>query len=84
MKHPFLPDFLSIPVVFYIIVAISPFNVTELRHAGWLFNMGDVSEPWYHFYSYFGVFLSFSLFPFFFAVSLPASLQSCSEYRLIA
>lgn len=42
-------------MVFYIVVAIARFNVSELRHAGWLFDMGDTNEPWYHFYAYFGM-----------------------------
>ncbi|GJJ14251.1 hypothetical protein Clacol_008515 [Clathrus columnatus] len=45
--------FLSIPVVFYMVVAIAKLSITELRQAGWLFDMGSTTEPWYHFYSYF-------------------------------
>ncbi|KAF8530074.1 sulfate transporter family-domain-containing protein [Hysterangium stoloniferum] len=45
--------FLVIPVVFYIVVAIGRFDIPTLRRTGWLFDMGDTNEPWYHFYAYF-------------------------------
>ena len=47
-------DFLAIPVLFYIVVAIAHLDVPTLRRAGWLFDMGGTNEPWYHFYMYFG------------------------------
>jgi len=47
-------DFLAIPVVFYVVVAIARLDVSTLRRAGWLFDMGDINEPWHHFYKYFG------------------------------
>ncbi|KAF8597296.1 hypothetical protein BDV93DRAFT_596956 [Ceratobasidium sp. AG-I] len=45
--------FIAIGVVFYIVVAIAGLDLHSLRHAGWVFDVGESSEPWYHFYTYF-------------------------------
>ncbi|RDB21774.1 Uncharacterized protein C24H6.11c [Hypsizygus marmoreus] len=46
--------FLTIPVIFYIVVAASQIKLWDLRREGWLFDMGTAeSESWYKFYSYF-------------------------------
>lgn len=42
---------------FYIIVAAGRFDLGNLRHQGWLFDMGTgmgSHQVWYKFYSYFG------------------------------
>lgn len=57
---PHFPDFLIIPVIFYIVVAAAQLNMGDLRAKGWLFDMGSSGEDesWYTFYSYYGVSLS--------------------------
>lgn len=47
-------DFIVIPAVFYVIVAAAHLDLPTLRRDGWLFDVAVSSEPWYHFYSYFG------------------------------
>ncbi|KAG6826078.1 hypothetical protein H0H92_001217 [Tricholoma furcatifolium] len=45
--------FLAIPVLFYLVVAVSGLDLWDLRHAGWIFDLGTgESETWYKFYSY--------------------------------
>ena len=46
------PDFLLIPIGFYIVVAIGGFDLGILRHDGWLFDVGDAHEPWWKIYTY--------------------------------
>lgn len=48
-----MQDFLTIPVIFYIVVAAAHLDISILRREGWVFDMGGSSEPWYKFYSYF-------------------------------
>ena len=51
------PDFIVIPVVFYIVVLAGRFDLVRLRADGWVFDMGPVGhEAWYKFYSYLGQF----------------------------
>ncbi|KAH9933958.1 sulfate transporter family-domain-containing protein [Epithele typhae] len=45
--------FCIIPAVFYVVVAAARIDLSDLRHSGWLFDMGASSEPWYHFYALF-------------------------------
>ncbi|KAH8111670.1 hypothetical protein DFH11DRAFT_1879795 [Phellopilus nigrolimitatus] len=45
--------FLAIPVLFYAIVGAARLDVSALRRAGWLFDMGGTDEAWYTFYSYY-------------------------------
>ncbi|KAI0660283.1 sulfate transporter family-domain-containing protein [Cubamyces menziesii] len=45
--------FCIIPAVFYVVVAAAHIDLGMLREAGWLFDMGASSEPWYHFYKLF-------------------------------
>lgn len=54
VKHPlFVPGyFLSIPAVFYFFVAAIPnLQLDSLRHNGWVFDLPDSGEPFYHFYT---------------------------------
>ena len=51
-----LEDFILIPILFYLVVAIGGFNLGELREAGWLFTTGGSNDPWYKFYTLFGLF----------------------------
>lgn len=53
-SNPWPLDFIIIPLLFYIVVAAARLNLSELRHTGWIFDMGaSAHEPWYKFYSYF-------------------------------
>ncbi|KAG8710398.1 hypothetical protein FRC08_017217, partial [Ceratobasidium sp. 394] len=45
--------FIMIGIVFYIVVAIIGIDLDTLRNAGWIFDVGGSSEPWYHFYTKF-------------------------------
>ncbi|KAH8111668.1 sulfate anion transporter [Phellopilus nigrolimitatus] len=45
--------FLTIPVLFYAVVGAARLDVSALRRAGWLFDMGGTDEAWYTFYSYY-------------------------------
>ncbi|KAG8742408.1 hypothetical protein FRC10_001542 [Ceratobasidium sp. 414] len=46
--------FIAIGIAFYIVVAVIGVDVDTLRNAGWVFDVGGSSEPWYHFYTKFG------------------------------
>lgn len=48
-------DFITIPVIFYIVVAIARLDLTVLRSDGWLFEMDTADEPWYKFYTLYGM-----------------------------
>lgn len=48
-----LADFISIPAIFYVVVAAAHLDIQKLRDSGWIFDMGGSSETWYKFYSYF-------------------------------
>ncbi|KAJ7021466.1 sulfate transporter family-domain-containing protein [Mycena alexandri] len=47
--------FISIPVIFYIIVAAAQLNIADLRDSGWIFDMAarGNTEHWYKFYTYY-------------------------------
>lgn len=45
--------FLTIPIIFYIVVAAAHLDLGTLRREGWLFDMGTSREPWYQFYKLF-------------------------------
>lgn len=47
-------DFITIPVMFYLVVAIARLDLSVLRHEGWLFEMNTAEEPWYKFYTFYG------------------------------
>lgn len=52
-----LTDFIAIPMLFYIIVAVGQFDLGNLRQQGWLFDLGMGTgghQSWYKFYSYLG------------------------------
>jgi SulP family sulfate permease len=53
-QYIFPTYFLSIPVVFYIVVAIGGWDFDRLRGAGWIFDVGRSTQPWYKFYTLFG------------------------------
>jgi SulP family sulfate permease len=47
--------FLSIPILFHIIVAIIPnLSIHELREKGWVFDAPGSGAPWWHFYTLYG------------------------------
>lgn len=56
----YLPTFiLLIPAVFYFFVfALPQLNVPQLRKDGWIFDAPNAGEPWWHFYTLYGMFLS--------------------------
>ncbi|KAF8321334.1 hypothetical protein DL93DRAFT_2052151 [Clavulina sp. PMI_390] len=45
--------FVALPIIFYLVVLAGGFDVSELREAGWVFNVGEAREPWYQFYTLF-------------------------------
>jgi hypothetical protein len=48
------PDFIVIPIVFYIVVAAAHLDLRHLRTSGWLFDMDTADDPWYKFYTFYG------------------------------
>ena len=59
IKHSLIDAcfFLSIFVIFYILVAaISDLRLETLRSSGWIFEAPPAGIPWYHFYSLYGSF----------------------------
>lgn len=50
-------DFITIPLIFYIVVLSARIDLTSLRKEGWIFDMGNTSEPWYAFYKYYSEFV---------------------------
>jgi SulP family sulfate permease len=47
-------DFITVPAIFYVVVAAAGLNLTDLRQSRWVFDMGSSArEPWFKFYSYF-------------------------------
>ncbi|KAG8875939.1 hypothetical protein FRB97_004616 [Tulasnella sp. 331] len=55
VKHQlFFPFFfMCIPCVFYVVKAVLGVDLDTLRHSGWVFDVGNGAEPWYHFYTLF-------------------------------
>lgn len=45
--------FFLIPCVFYIVIAIGGWPIAHLRETGWVFDVGQQSQPWYTFYTLF-------------------------------
>ncbi|CDZ96940.1 vacuole protein [Phaffia rhodozyma] len=45
--------FLVVPIIFYIVIAIIGVDFETLRKNRWVFEVGQVKEPWYTFYSYY-------------------------------
>ncbi|WWD17472.1 hypothetical protein CI109_101913 [Kwoniella shandongensis] len=45
--------FFVIPVIFYIVVVIGRWDMTTLRNAGWVFDVGKNTQAWWKFYTYF-------------------------------
>ena len=56
-NHPLIVPlyFMSVPVVFYIVVLLIPnFGVEDLRRRGWVFEAPEADQPWWHFYTLYG------------------------------
>lgn len=53
-------DFIIIPFLFYLVVAVAGLSLVDLRKHGWLFDLGNNAseEAWYKMYSYLGAFAS--------------------------
>jgi SulP family sulfate permease len=53
----YLPSFiLLIPAVFYCFVfALPQLNIPQLRKEGWIFDAPDAEEPWWYFYTLYGM-----------------------------
>ncbi|KAI9322467.1 sulfate transporter family-domain-containing protein [Dichotomocladium elegans] len=45
--------FMTLPIVFYILVFISRNNVSEMRNSGWIFPLVESNLPFWHFYTNF-------------------------------
>lgn len=54
----YLPTFiLMIPAIFYIFVfALPQLDIPQLREDGWIFDAPDADEPWWYFYTLYGMF----------------------------
>jgi SulP family sulfate permease len=45
-------DFITIPAIFYVVVAIVGLKLPDLRKSRWIFDMGaSAHEPWFKFYT---------------------------------
>lgn len=59
INHPLLVPtfFITVPIIFYIVVFIGKFDLNRLREQGWLFNLvsddGNGDVPFYTFWTYF-------------------------------
>lgn len=47
-------DFVALPMIFYLVILAGGFNINDLRHHGWVFDVGEARDPWYKFYMQFG------------------------------
>jgi sulfate permease, SulP family len=57
-NHPLIVPlyFMCVPLVFYIVVLIIPdLGVEDLRHTGWVFDPPAEDQPWWHFYTLYGI-----------------------------
>jgi SulP family sulfate permease len=57
-NHPLIVPlyFMSVPLIFYIVVLIIPnLGVEDLRRTGWVFNAPAEDQPWWHFYTLYGI-----------------------------
>jgi len=45
--------FFIIPIIFYIVVAFDRLDMTYLRENGWIFDVGQNTQAWWKFYTYF-------------------------------
>ena len=45
---------MTIPIIFYIIVAAARLDLGKLRQAGWLFDSDTADDPWWRFYTFYG------------------------------
>ena len=61
-SHPLIVPlyFMCIPFIFYFVVLIIPnLGVEDLRGTGWVFNAPAEDQPWWHFYTLYGISKSF-------------------------
>lgn len=71
------PDFIAMPLIFYIIVSAAQLDLWDLRHAGWIFDMGTGKQKaWYEFYSYYGTH-DYSVFKCWYGVDLWGRFRGC-------
>lgn len=56
----YLPTYImAIPALFYFwVFAIDELNIPDLKKNGWIFNGPDAGEPWWYFYTLYGMFCS--------------------------
>lgn len=51
-------DFVALPIIFYLVVLAGGLKIDELRKNGWVFDVGEERDPWYKFYTMFGMLIS--------------------------
>jgi SulP family sulfate permease len=57
-SHPLIVPlyFMLIPIIFYLVVLIIPnLGVDDLRQRGWVFEAPEANQPWWHFYTLYGI-----------------------------
>lgn len=57
-SHPLIVPlyFMLVPIIFYLVVLIIPnLGVDDLRHRGWVFEPPEANQPWWHFYTLYGI-----------------------------
>jgi sulfate permease, SulP family len=57
-NHPLIVPiyFMCVPLVFYLVVLIIPnLDVSDLRRTGWIFEAPSANQPWWHFYTLYGI-----------------------------
>ena len=69
--------FIIVAVLFYVIKVILGVPMETLRDNGWIFAAPSSSNPWYHFYTLYGKFISFS-FIYFFSFLFPGDFYYTS------
>jgi sulfate permease, SulP family len=58
-EHPLIVPlyFMCVPVVFYIVILLIPnLGIADLRRAGWVFEAPEADQPWWHFYTLYGIY----------------------------
>jgi len=57
-SHPLIVPiyFMIVPVIFYFVVLCIPnLGVADLRRLGWIFEAAKADQPWWHFYTLYGI-----------------------------
>jgi sulfate permease, SulP family len=57
-KHPLIVPmfFMFVPMIFYLVISCIPsVGIADLRRLGWIFEAPKSDQPWWHFYTLYGI-----------------------------